>query len=47
MKLIEDNTGFVNFPILGKTIDRVDGLKTFIYLVAFETIDLTNNPYIL
>ena len=47
MKLIEDNTGFVNFPILGKTIDRVEGLKTFIYLVAFETIDLTNNPYIL
>jgi hypothetical protein len=47
MKLIEDNTGFVNFPIPGKVIDRIDGLKTFIYLVAFETLDLTNIPYIL
>jgi hypothetical protein len=45
--LREDNTGFVNFPIPGKVIDRIDGFKTFIYLVAFETLDLTNVPYIL
>ena len=47
MRLREDNTGFVNFPIPGKVIDRIDGFKTFIYLVAFETLDLTNVPYIL
>ena len=45
--LREDNTGFVNFPHAGKVIDKVEGLKTFIYLVAFETLDLTNTPYIL
>jgi hypothetical protein len=43
----EDNTGFVNFPIPGKDINRLDNVKTFIYLVAFETSDLTNVPYIL
>ena len=47
MKLIEDNSGFVHFPIAGKIIDRIDGVKTFIYLVSFETLDLTNTPYIL
>lgn len=47
MMLREDNTGFVNFPIPGKVIDRIEGFKTFIYLVAFETLDLTNVPYIL
>jgi hypothetical protein len=45
--LREDNTGFVNFPIPGKVIDRIEGFKTFIYLVAFETLDLTNIPYVL
>jgi hypothetical protein len=45
--LREDNNGFVHFPIPGKVIDRIDGVKTFIYLVAFETLDLTNVPYIL
>jgi hypothetical protein len=43
----EDNSGFVNFPIAGKVIDRIEGVKTFIYLVAFETLDLTNVPYVL
>lgn len=43
--LREDNTGFVNFPTPGKVIDRIEGMKTFIYLVAFETLDLTNIPY--
>jgi len=45
--LKEDNTGFVNFPVTGKFIDRIERVKTFIYLVAFETLDLTNIPYIL
>jgi hypothetical protein len=47
MILREDNTGFVNFPIPGKLIDRIDGDKTFIYLVAFDVQDLANKPYIL
>ena len=45
--LREDNTGFVNFPLHGKAVNRIDGLKTFIYLIAFDTMDITNNPYIL
>ena len=45
--LREDNTGFVNFPIPGKLIDRIDGDKTFIYLVAFDVQDLANKPYLL
>ena len=45
--LLEDNSGFVHFPIAGKVMDRIEGSKTFIYLVAFETLDLTNVPYIL
>lgn len=47
MKLIEDNTGFVHFPIPGKIIDRIDSVKTFIYLVAFDPIDMSNMAYIL
>lgn len=42
----EDNTGFVKFPT-GKEIDRYNGLKTFIYLVAFHTTDIANSAYIL
>jgi len=45
--LREDNTGFVNFPMPGKLIDRIDGDKTFIYLVAFDVQDLANKPYLL
>lgn len=45
--LTEDNNGFVNFPIGGKAVNRIDGFKTFIYLVAFDSVDITNNPYIL
>jgi hypothetical protein len=47
MKLIEDNSGFVHFPIPGKIIDRIDGVKTFIYLVAFDPIDMSNVAYTL
>jgi hypothetical protein len=47
MKLIEDNSGFVHFPIAGKIIDRLDGVKTFIYLVAFDPVDMSNMAYIL
>lgn len=43
----EDNNGFVNFPIQGRSIDKLEGLKTFIYLVAFDTSDMVNKPYIL
>ena len=43
----EDNNGFVNFPIQGRSIDKLEGLKTFIYLVAFDTLDMINEPYIL
>jgi hypothetical protein len=46
MKLIEDNNGFVKFPN-GRDIDKVNGLKTFIYLVAFHTTDITNSAYTL
>lgn len=45
--LREDNSGFVNFPIPGKFISRVESAKTFVYLVAFDPIDLTNKNYIL
>ena len=45
--LKEDNSGFVNFPIPGKMINRIEGLKTFIYLVAFDIDDISNKPYIL
>ena len=45
--LREDNTGFVNFPMPGKLIDRIDGDKTVIYLVAFDVQDLANKPYLL
>jgi hypothetical protein len=47
MKFREDNNGFVHFPIPGKIIDRIDGVKTLVYLVAFDPIDFTNKPYIL
>lgn len=47
MKLIEDNSGFVHFPIAGKIIDRIDDVKTFIYLVAFDPIDMSNVAYTL
>ena len=47
MKLIEDNSGFVHFPIPGKIIDRIDGVKTFIYLVAFDVVDMSNVAYTL
>lgn len=45
--LREDNTGFVNFPIPGKFVDRIDSDKTFIYLIAFDIQDLTTKPYLL
>ena len=45
--LREDNSGFVNFPIPGKIIDRIEGVKTFIYLVAFDVVDMSNIPYLL
>jgi len=44
--LREDNNGFVHFPIPGKMIDVKNG-KTFVYIVAFDAEDVTNNAYTL
>ena len=44
--LREDNSGFINFPIPGKMINRTEG-KTFVYIVAFDVEDASNKPYIL
>ena len=43
--LREDNSGFVHFPLEGKMINRLDTGKTFVYLVAFDAEDVTNNAY--
>lgn len=43
--LQEDNSGFVNFPIPDYDFTKLDSGKTFIYLVAFDTRDLTDTPY--
>jgi hypothetical protein len=43
--LREDNSGFVQFPLEGKMINRLDTGKTFVYLVAFDSEDVTNNAY--
>ena len=45
--LREDNTGFVNFPLQDMVLDRIEGYKTFIYLVAFDVTDMSNKEYIL
>jgi hypothetical protein len=44
--LREDNSGFVNFPSVGKEINKSNG-KTIVYLVAFDTQDISNQPYVL
>jgi hypothetical protein len=43
--LREDNSGFVNFPIEGKMINRLETGKTFVYLVAFDSEDVSNKAY--
>lgn len=43
--LREDNSGFVHFPIPNKLINRLDNGKTFVYLVAFDSQDVSNNAY--
>lgn len=45
--LREDNNGFIHFPLPGKEIIRTESHKTFVYLVAFDTDDSSNKPYIL
>lgn len=45
--LREDNSGFVHFPLEGKMINRLDTGKTFVYLVAFDAEDVSNNAYAL
>ena len=43
--LSEDNSGFVNFPLPSRVINRLETGKTFVYLVAFDVEDMTNNAY--
>ena len=43
--LNEDNSGFVNFPSPNKIFTRLDTGKTLVYLVAFDTSDLSNKSY--
>lgn len=45
--LREDNNGFVIFPIEGKSFIKLETGKTLVYLVAFDSQDVTNHPYIL
>jgi hypothetical protein len=44
--LKEDNSGFVNFPIMDNLINKKNG-NTFIYIVAFDVDDIINKPYLL
>lgn len=43
--LREDNSGFINFPINNPFISKFDTGNTFVYIVAFDNSDLTNQPY--
>jgi len=43
--LREDNSGFVHFPLPSKMINRLETGKTFVYLVAFDAEDVSNNAY--
>ena len=43
--LREDNSGFVHFPIPGKVFNRLETGKTFVYLVAFDSEDVSNKAY--
>ncbi len=42
--ITEDNSGFVRFPIVGRNINQLDG-TTIIYLVAFDSKDVSNQAY--
>jgi len=44
--LKEDNSGFVNFPILDNSFERKSG-NTFVYIVAFDVTDMAKQSYIL
>lgn len=43
--LKEDNNGFINFPIQGRIFNQIESGKTFIYIVAFDTSDISNSAY--
>jgi len=45
--LREDNTGFVNFPVENKIFTKKSIGRTMIYLIAFDSSDISNKPYIL
>ncbi len=42
--LKEDNSGFITFPN-NKIFTKLDTGKTFVYIVSFDTTDLSNKPY--
>ena len=46
-ELREDNSGFVHFPPTGKMVTRMETGKTFIYIVAFDSVDMSNSAYLL
>ena len=43
--LREDNSGFVNFPHDNRIFTKYATVKTFVYLVAFDTQDIGNKQY--
>lgn len=43
--LREDTNGFVYFPNPNEIIKKIDEGKTYVYLVAFDTEDLSNKAY--
>lgn len=44
--LNEDNSGFINFPLSSNlSFTKLDVGKTFVYIVAFDAMDLTNKAY--
>lgn len=48
MKILrEDNNGFIYFPVENKLFTKLTTGKTFIYIVAFDSTDIVNKPYIL
>lgn len=45
--LREDNNGFINFPNESKMFIKLDTGKTLVYIVAFDSADISNKPYCL
>jgi hypothetical protein len=43
--LKEDNSGFIHFPLPDKMMNKIENGKTFVYLIAFDSEDLSNRAY--